>query len=162
MAQLKLPSTVVSRADAMRLLREINSLDDFFAGAAARKGGTPLQPPKTTKMLDQLGEINGLNLLDADSRKTLYEQLETLSRQAPSLHLSFANEPSPKAVEPILLWLREQIHPNCLVQTGVAPAIAAGCILRTPNKVFDMSMRVHLQKQAHFLNELIAGAINGR
>jgi F0F1-type ATP synthase delta subunit len=162
MAQLKLPISLTGRSDIMRLQRELNSLNDFFAGAAARTAGTPQAPPKTTRVLDQLAQSNGINLLEASHRKALVEGLDELIKKAPSLHISFATEPTPKSVEPIVLWLRENIHPNCLVQTGVAPAIAAGCILRTPNKLFDMSMRVHLQKQSHFLNEMIAGAIRGR
>jgi F0F1-type ATP synthase delta subunit len=78
------------------------------------------------------------------------------------LHISFASEPTPKSVEPILEWMRNQIHPQTLLQVGLAPSIAAGCVLRTPNKFFDMSIRNHLQKQAHFLGELIAGVVDGR
>lgn len=161
MERLKLPAGLTSKGDVMRLQRELNSLNDFFAGAAARPAGVSQQPPKTTKLLDQIASSNDLNLLDAIHRKTLTSQLEDLLENAPSLHISFAAEPTPKTMEPIIVWLRENIHPLCLVQTGVAPAIAAGCILRTPNKMFDMSMRVYLEKQSSLLNKLIAGAISG-
>jgi hypothetical protein len=158
--QFKLPLNVAGRADIMRILREINSLNDFFAGTAARPAGASQTPPKTTRALEQLATLNELNMLNAPHRKWLAEALESLVQQAPSIHISFATEPTPRSVEPIVQWLRENIHPLCLVQTGVAPAIAAGCILRTPNKMFDMGMRVFLQKQSHLLNELIAGAVD--
>jgi hypothetical protein len=161
MAQLKIPSSLTSKSDIMRLQRELNSLNDFFAGSAARPAGAPQQPPKTTKLLDELSSANELNLLDAGHRKALTDELEWLVQNAPVVHFSFATEPTPRAVEPIVTWLRQNIHELCLVQTGVAPAIAAGCILRTPNKMFDMSMRVYLEKQSHLLNQLIAGAVRG-
>jgi hypothetical protein len=162
MEHLKLPLGIVDQGDAMRLLRELSSLDDFFVGANARKGGTPQQPPKTTILLSQLAELNGVSLLDKTHRATLINALQIIVKGAPMLHMSFASEPPPKSVEPILEWLRQNIHPQVLLQVGLAPSIAAGCVLRTPNKFFDMSIRVHLQKQAHLLNELIAGAIDGR
>jgi F0F1-type ATP synthase delta subunit len=80
---------------------------------------------------------------------------------APLLHISFASEPSTKALEAILVWMRANIHPQTLLQVGLQPNIAAGCVLRTPSKVFDLSMRSYLQKQESYLVELIAGAARG-
>ncbi len=160
--KLKLPLGVVDQGDVMRLARELGALDDFFVGAAVRKAGSPQQPPKTTRLLGQLAEANGANLLEKSDRAVLKLGLENLIENAPVVHMSFASEPSPKSVEPILDWFRRQVHPQTLLQVGLAPSIAAGCVLRTPNKFFDLSIRVHLQKQAHFLNELISGVVDGR
>lgn len=163
MAQLKLPTSLISRGDVFRLMRELNSINDFFAGAAARAAGTPQAPPRTTRVLDQFCDVNGANLLDAGHRKALMSSLEALIQQAPNLHISFATEPLPREVEPILIWMRDNIHPHTLLQVGIQPSIAAGCILRTPNRMFDMSLRVHLQKKAHLLSEMISGAMtNGK
>jgi hypothetical protein len=49
MEQLKLPVGIVNKGDVMRLQRELNALNDFFVGASARKTGTPMQLPKTTR-----------------------------------------------------------------------------------------------------------------
>ncbi|MBX4199663.1 hypothetical protein KW789_02105 [Candidatus Saccharibacteria bacterium] len=162
MEQLKLPVGIVNKGDVMRLQRELNALNDFFVGASARKTGTPMQLPKTTRRLSELAEVNGVNLLEQSHREALYTSMEGILNDAPVLHISFASEPTPKSVEPILEWMRNQIHPQTLLQVGLAPSIAAGCVLRTPNKFFDMSIRNHLQKQAHFLGELIAGVVDGR
>jgi hypothetical protein len=161
MAPLKLPNSVLNKGDLLRLTRELNSLNDFFISAQARQPGTPIQPPKTSRPLEQLAQDNGLNLMDGAQREALYKNLQFLSENAPSLHISFANEPTPRALEPIMVWLRENIHPQILLQVGYRPAIAAGCVLRTPNKIFDMSLGVHLQKQVPLLMKLIGGATNG-
>jgi F0F1-type ATP synthase delta subunit len=71
------------------------------------------------------------------------------------LHISFAAEPSTQALEKILVWFRANIHPQALLQVGLQPTIAAGCVLRTPNKVFDMSLRNHLIEQQKYLMQLI-------
>lgn len=161
MEQLKLPPNLVNRGDVLKTMRELNALNDFFVGAKVRQPGTGLQMPKTSKSLELLASENGRNLFDEQQRQTLYKDLATLSNGAPHLHISFASEPTPKALEPILVWLRENIHPQVLLSVGFQPAIAAGCVLRSSNKIFDMSMGPHLQKQAPLLMKLLAGSIDG-
>ena len=156
--ELKLPLSVISQVDVARLLRELNSLDDFFVGAKVRQGGTPIQPPRLTRRLEQLAAANNVNLLDEKQRQDLQPKLDAVLAKAPRLHISFATEPAPAALDKILDWLRQNIHPQCLLQVGLQPTIAAGCVLRTPNKVFDMSLRSFLKQQEPYLVKLIAGA----
>lgn len=159
--ELKLATTIVSQVDVARVLRELNALTDFFVGAAARKSGTPMQPPRLTRTLTQLAQENHFNLLEESNRKELARMLNEVLGHAPLLHISFAADPSVKSLETILVWLRSNIHSQALLQVGLQPNIAAGCVLRTPNKVFDLSMRSYLQKQESYLVELIAGAARG-
>jgi F0F1-type ATP synthase delta subunit len=161
MEPLKLPKSLVNNGDVMKIMRELNALNDFFISAQNRQPGTSLQMPKTTKTLEQLAIDNKVNLFDETMRTQLYGEMQKLSKQAPKFHISFATEPSPKALEPILLWLRENIHPQILLSVGYQPSIVAGCVLRTSNKIFDMSMSQHLKKQAPLLTRLLAGSING-
>jgi F0F1-type ATP synthase delta subunit len=156
--QLILPLTLVGDIDITRLLREINALDDFFIAAEVRKTGSGVQPPRLTRLLNDVALTNKFNLLQKKDRAELTNCLEELRKTAPNIHISFASEPSPKALEQILRWLRENIHPLILLRVGLQPTIAAGCMLRTANKVFDMSLRERLNKQEPYLVELIRGA----
>lgn len=157
---LKLTLQLVTPADITRLQREINKLNDYFVAAGARSSDAPADPPKLTRSLNQLAEQNKLNLLDSATRKQLSEDLDKIISKSPVLHISFAAEPSALALEKILAWLRDNINPEVLLRVGLQPAIAAGCVLRTPNKIFDMSVRASLQRQEPLLNKLIAGAAN--
>lgn len=159
--EFKLPLSVISAGDLARLIRELSNLDEYFISSAARKAGETNQPPRLTRPLDQIARENQINLLDDGHRKALVAQLDKIKTSAPPLHISFAAEPPPKTLEQVLSWLRENIHPYALVQVGLQPSIAAGCILRTPNKVFDMSLRKHLEAQRPYLGELIKGAVGG-
>jgi F0F1-type ATP synthase delta subunit len=159
--EFKLPLSVVSAGDLARIRRELSNLDEYFISSAARRGGQPNQPPRLTRPLDQIARDNRINLLDEPHRKALVEQLTKVEQSAPVLHVSFANEPPVKIVERILAWLRENIHPLAMLQVGLQPSIAAGIVLRTPNKVFDMSLRKHLEAQRPYLSKLIKGAIDG-
>ncbi len=155
---LKLSLSIISRVEINQVLRELNTLDDFFIGADARAGHEAGPPPRVTRVLNQLARENRVNLLDTKQRKDLEDQLKSILKDAPTLHISFAAEPSPQALEKILMWMRENIHPQVLLQVGLQPAIAAGCILRTPNQLFDMSMRAYLDKQRPYLLKLVEGA----
>lgn len=161
MERLKLPLSVIGQVDIARLMRELNGLEDFFVSAKARSPGVSMQLPRLTRLLEQLAKDNSLNLLSQADRAELLQSLKTIYEQAPKLHISFAVEPSPKAFEKILAWIRANIHPDALLQVGLQPGIAAGCMLRTTNKVFDMSLRTNLAKQEPYLVKLIKGAADG-
>jgi F0F1-type ATP synthase delta subunit len=152
---LQLSTNIVSQVDITRILRELKSLDDFFVATKTRPAGTSMQLPKLTRLLDQVARENKLNLLEESHRKALYQELDQIVARAPLLHISFAAEPSTQALEKILVWFRANIHPQALLQVGLQPTIAAGCVLRTPNKVFDMSLRNHLIEQQKYLMQLI-------
>lgn len=163
MEPLKLSAGLIGLADVARLIRELNSLNDFFAGANTRPAGTAsAQLPKISRLLDAMAHENQVNLLEENERTKLQKNLQEIYDHAPSMHISFAVEPSPKALEKILLWIRENVHPQALLQIGLRPGIAAGCMLRTTNKMFDMSLRSNLQKQSDYLIQLIRGAVDGR
>lgn len=146
---------VISPSDVNRLRRELSSLNDFFAQAAARKAGTSMTPPRTTQLLDDLAKLNKKNLLQKEDRDDLDKQLEALMLKAPKLRISFAVEPPPRVVETILNWLRQNLDPRILLSVGLQPNIGAGCVLRTPNREFDMSMRQHLIDSRPYLAQLI-------
>ena len=159
--ELKLPNIIVSNFDVARILRELAALDDFFTAAAARPAGTPITPPKISRSLSQVANDNRYNLLDEAQRKKLEAQLTELKQQAPLIHISFAVDPPARALEGILVWLRTNINPHTLLQVGLQPNLAAGCVLRTPNHWIDMSLRSRLLQQEDYLIQLIAGAARG-
>lgn len=139
---LSLPSLVVGPTDVMRLRRELESLVDFMRQAELREGGTgSVKLPKTSRMLDAFTELNKLNLLQAADRKAAAEFLTELGTRAPSLHISFAIDPSAAFVDKMIVWLRHNIHPQLLLRIGLQPTIAAGCVVRTPNHYYDFSLR---------------------
>jgi F0F1-type ATP synthase delta subunit len=160
--EFKLPTTVVSQGDINRVARELDALTDFFISAAARQAGTAVKPPRITYLLEQLARDNEYNLLEEVHRVDLKANLGQVLRAAPVLHISFAAEPTPRIIDAIISWLRQNIHPHTLLQVGLQPSIAAGCVLRTPNKLFDMSLRANLDNQENYLVQLIQGAVGGK
>ena len=157
--EFRLPIGVVGRVDIGRLLRELEALDNFLlqAGAGGHKHAATL--PKTSYSLEGIAGQNGLKLLAKPDRLTLKKQLETVRASAPVVHISFAAEPPPAFLQKIIGWFRSEIHPMLLLQVGLQPDIAAGCIVRTPNHYFDFSLRRNLyQKRSVLIDGLHTGA----
>lgn len=146
-ATLQLPLAVISPVDVGRLGRELAALDDYLSQAALRKSEEPPALPRTSKLLEELARQNGTNLLTKTERSLLLEFMQTVARQTPVLHFSFAADPSPAFLRQLIEWLRREIHPLVLVQVGLQPSIAAGCVLRTSNKYFDFSLRRHFTER---------------
>ena len=152
-----LPVQITGRTDINRLLRELEQIEQASISNAATKGKA-IAAPEPSNMLKQVAAANVYELGSSDGRQQLAAALAKIHDHAPLLHISFASEPSPKVVETLLQWLRSNIHVYTLLQIGLAPAIGAGCVLRTPNKIFDLSLGASLQKQKPYLVQLIKGA----
>jgi F0F1-type ATP synthase delta subunit len=156
--QPTLPPSIISTVDLGNIARELETVDGFFAQAEARNAGESLTPPKTSRTLENLAKDYNLNLLDEKDRAKLAKFLEDLRTNAPVIHISFAAEPSAAFLKKIIEWFRLNIHPQVLVRVGLQPSMAAGCIVRTPNKYFDFSMRRHFNDH---LDKLAAGIHGG-
>jgi F0F1-type ATP synthase delta subunit len=124
-----------------RLKRELEALDDYMREAAIREAGKQPSLPRLSRLCEGLAMDNHLNLLQDDHRKSLRAFLLSIEQDAPTIHISFAADPSSAFTAKIVTWLRTSIHPYALLQVGLQPTIAAGCVVRTTNKVFDFSLR---------------------
>lgn len=154
---LVLPVSVVGRIDVGRLLREAEALDEFLNQAAIRKPGTPVKMPKTSRLMDEILQINQLNVLHEKERQQLLDFLHTVKNSAPVMHMSFSADPPPLFTGKLMTWLRREIHPLLLLQVGLQPNIGAGALVRTTNKYYDFSLREKFMAKRQMLSDLIAG-----
>lgn len=136
-----LTPNVVSTLDLGRAIREAEKIDDFLYQAKIRTPGSSVAMPKTTRMLETLAEANGLSLLNATHRKHLIGNLQNIKTASRKIHISFAVEPTPSVMQKVVIWLRENILPDLIIEVGIQPTISVGCVVRTTNKIFDMSLR---------------------
>lgn len=154
---LTLPQSIIGRTDVGRLVREAKELDDFLEQAAIRQSGSSLKLPKTSRLMDELVQSNKLNPLVKADRRHVMTFLQETYKQAPVLHMSFNADPSPRFLLRLISWLRQEIHPLVLLETGLQPSLGAGCIVRTSNKVFDFSLRERFKHQRGLLLEQLKG-----
>jgi F0F1-type ATP synthase delta subunit len=83
--------------------------------------------------------------------------MDYVLKRAPVIHISFASEASRKFTTELLLWLRANFDSEMLVEIGLEPNMAAGCVVRTSNKVFDFSLSKHLQSKRDLMMQLMLG-----
>lgn len=150
-SQIVIPLKLVSSVDLSRTVRELEALDDALNQAALREGGTAVSLPRTSRMLEDLAAENKLSLLDSENRQTLLQTLKDFTKDYPRIHISFTVEPSVVFIEKMTVWFRQNIHKNLLIDIGLQPTIVAGCVVRTENKVFDMSLRHNLAEKRDML-----------
>lgn len=150
-AGTQLPLSVITVVDISRLRRELTAVDEFMTQAEVRTSGRQLQLPRTSHSLEELAQQNGLNLLVAADRTRMNSVLEDLHLHAPVIHISFASDPPPAVLAKLITWLRHEVDPLLLLQVGLQPSIAAGCIVRTSSKYFDFSLRRHFEAHQNLL-----------
>lgn len=138
---------LVSPSDLKRARREVETLDEFLHQAGLRQGGKAVKMPATSRVLVEMADQSKLNLLKKTDRDRLLKFLVILTQKAPVIHMSFASEPSTAFMNKLIVWLRENIHPQLVVSVGLQPSIAAGCVVRTNSTQYDFSLRQALEQQ---------------
>ncbi|HSD55940.1 MAG TPA: F0F1 ATP synthase subunit delta [Candidatus Saccharimonadales bacterium] len=156
--RLELPILVFGPIEVRRLSRELEALEDYMSQSFIREPGKQSALPKTSRLLDALAGNNNKNLLVTEDRQKLAKFLKDLNQKAPVIHVSLAADPSSAFTAKLVAWLRTNIHPYALLQLGLQPSIAAGCVLRTNNKTFDFSLRNRFDQQ----RDLLVRAVGGR
>jgi F0F1-type ATP synthase delta subunit len=156
--QLSLPIKVATRVDVGRLQRELGDIDEALLQLRLRSAGAEVKMPKTSHLMDQLAEHNDLNLLQESERQELKAFLTHIKEQAPVMHVSFSADPSVAFLEKLVSWLRHEVHPEVLLTVGLQPTLGAGCIVRTTNKQFDLSLREDFRKKRDLLREKLTPA----
>lgn len=156
---LVLPISVIGRVDLGRLIREVELLDEFLRQAAIREPGSTVKLPRTSRLMDDVIQVNRLNVLLEPERRRLMDFLLDVRKQAPMLHMSFSADPSPLFTQKLVTWLRREIHPCVLLQVGLQPNIGAGCVIRTANQYFDFSLRQHFLDTKPLLAEKLSAGV---
>jgi F0F1-type ATP synthase delta subunit len=156
----KIPLGVVNKGDLGKLLREIEALENYFIGSKISE--TQLSAlPNLSLNLTKLLQINSIANLSDKLLTDLKVDLQNLKQTAPQVHISFASNPSAANVEKLLTWLRTEINPRTLVQVGLRPEIAAGCVINTGSRIFDFTIKNKLSQNFSFLAKSIQNSSRG-
>jgi hypothetical protein len=158
-----LPSALVSRADLSRLVRDIETIDNELEAQRARNhatGQSGYHLPTFSKGLADFAELNKLDLADDHLRMKLKEQMKVMKEKAPVIHMTFAVEADPSSLAKLVEYIRKEIHPQALLSVGLQPAIVGGVYLRTPNHIFDLSVRSRLSEARSIMAQDIESMAN--
>lgn len=154
---IHLPTGVVSVGDVRRLRRELAATEDMLQAIRLRTNSPVAKMPRLSRSLEEFAGTNRLNFLLPDDRHRAAVYVDSVIKHAPVLRVSFATEATRKFTTEFVLWLRANFHADMLVEIGLEPNIAAGCVIRTTNKVFDFSLIKHLEAQQPLLMKQLLG-----
>ncbi len=156
---VKLPPSVVSRADVARLGVELERVDNDMSTNAVRTrvGATANEVPPMSRQLADFVLLNKLDLNAAPTRSQLIKLVNGMKDTLPIIHMTFAAEADRESLGELALWLRQEVHPQAVIDVGLQPGLVAGVYVRTANKVFDLSLKGALKGGRQILtNELKA------
>lgn len=153
--ELKLPIILASKQDITHVHRELRVFLDLVMQSIMRHDN-PVQYPAISATLRALAVENQVDLRSEEACKQLLLQLEAIKANALSVHISFPVDPPAEVTQKLVAWLRKEVDPRIVIQVGLQPTIAAGIVLRTPNRQFDFSLRQHLYRNRNKLKEVLA------
>lgn len=153
-----LPVIVATPSDIGRMLRELEAIDNELL--QKELSGKQINAPKLSTLINETVSMNKIDVTNKDERKKLQNFLGNLKQSAPVLHMSFSADPTVAFMGKLLAWLRREIHPLVLVSVGLQPNLGAGCVVRSTNKYFDLSLRKNFDKSKSILLDKLS-EING-
>ena len=154
-AKFKLPFLVTGPVEIGRLMRELDKINEEVLQSSLRSEGQSVAMSLPSQLLEATLEINQLDINKEQDRLLLAKNLAIIKQRAPVVHMSFGADPPVDFIEKIMEWLRAEIHPFMLLTIGLQPTIGAGCILRTNNKYFDMSLKQDFASKKEMLAKLV-------
>jgi hypothetical protein len=155
MDPVRLPTGIVSTGDARRLRRDIASMQETIQAIRIRTNAPVAKLPRLSRSLEEFASTNRLNFLMPEDRHQAEVFMDYVLKHAPVIHISFASEASRRFTTELILWLRANFDSEMLVEIGLEPNMAAGCVVRTSNKVFDFSLGKYLEQKREMMMDLI-------
>lgn len=150
--EFTLPPAIMSPSDIARMQRNLESFNDARKEAELRsRSGVVVDEVQPSALLRIMAQTNDCDLNIASHRDALLTELTRIVKEAPTVTISFAVDPPNQVMSKLVAWLRDNVHPQVLVRIGLQPNIAAGCIVRTPSKEYDFSLRSRFAEQRPLL-----------
>lgn len=152
--QYILPTIVAQPSDVGRLIRELGVIDEHLRQEAIRSPDKKIIVKSSVKLADLLS-MNGIDVTDPASRADLTAWLSELKKTAPVINLSFGAEADEQFIAKLTEWFRREVDSRCLLIIGLEPSVGIGSVVRTNNRVFDLSLKSRLKSTRNLLlNEI--------
>ncbi len=160
--QFGLPPALIGRSDVSRLLREIEEVDYALETQAIRTPEKPLTIPAMSRALSETATLNNIDVVNLEERKRMIDALREAKDKAPNVQITFAVDPAPDITSQLVAWIRHNLHPRALITVGLQPALIGGCVVRTPDHIYDFSLRKRFKDEQPALIQAINAVIAGK
>ena len=141
----KLPDTVATKSQLLRLIHEVEKIQDEALQGHVRKEqtGKEFVVSQPSSSLESILEAMGRQLT-MESLKEARAWLQSIRENAPTVRVVFSSEPERAITTKVVRWFRDSTGLPVLLRVGVQPSIAGGCVVYTPNHRYDFTLRHQL------------------
>lgn len=156
---LVLPIAIATKSDLVNVLRNLEDVIDAFVENSVRseEGVDFVSRADVSSNLAELVKVNQLEV-SVQTLKALKVWLTHLKDHAPVVRFTFANDPNQEFLAGIVEWLRKNSGQFVLIRYGIQPSIAAGCLMYTPRRRYDFSLRQNILDQGEAIIKYIRKA----
>lgn len=138
--KLSLPPNIYTPDQLQLCSQELTAL------AARSRGRSKAKLAEEALSIPAQAILEGAGVEGSDAAKVeeLAVKLESLLAQSARITLTLAGPSTHALREELVAWLRTNLNPNLLVSFKVNPDIGGGMVVRTTNKIHDLSFRKRL------------------
>lgn len=153
---LNLPSAIATKSDVVAVLSNVDDvLNKYIENTIREEQGVDFKDrPDVASNLALLVAENKLEV-SVETLKSLKQWLEHLKDHAPVVRFTFASDPNPEFLGKLVTWLRHESGRFVLIRYGIQPTIAAGCLMYTPARRYDFSLRHRLLSSGQVFREVL-------
>lgn len=148
---IKIPPLISGQNDISRILLELEAVQADFESQKVKQQITELITPPISRRLNEVLDLNRLKITSPGHVSYLIANLRMIKQKAPVVHVTFAKEPEAVVLAKLVEWVRDNLHPQALVNFGVQPGIIGGCVFRTPDHIYDLSFGGKLRSSKSLL-----------
>lgn len=156
MAQLKLPSSIATKSDLVAVVRNVEDvLDKYVENSVRDQEGVDFKD--RAEVASNLAKLVSENKLEVsvETLTALKQWLTQLQDHAPVVRFTFASDPTPEVLSRLVTWLRNESGQFVVIRYGVQPTLAAGCLMYTPARRYDFTLRRHLLSSSETFSEVL-------
>ncbi len=146
MMSFKLPDVIIREEDAQRVCSELQEMRKQPDVAQALENISD-QARTVVRINQKIIEDSGVTIL--------VNELEKIIKDGPVFEVILPSIPHDSFLKDVGKWFRREIHPHSLIKVSVRRSIGGGMVLRSKNRLFDLSFRPHILAAKDKLPEVV-------
>lgn len=143
MISFNLPNHIILERDARKGLKQLQA-------ANTQEGGVDDLPEPARSIA-----VQNKGLVDESGLAGLADKFDKLIQETPVFDVILATYPHDTFLKEVSNWFRREIHQNTLFNIQVRRSIAGGIVVRSKNRIFDMSLRPKIIEGRDKISEVL-------
>jgi len=143
--KISLPDEVYSLQDLKVIILDIRRYAKWYSQYAIKLHVTTVRPNDSLVIsknaADLINSYSSGRALDQSFLDELITSLDSMAATLPRMTITVAAPPPDSLKKTLINWLRQNIHPNMLVEFHFKSALLGGMVVKFGSHVYDWSFR---------------------